>query len=86
MNSSNGLVAALTSIQRRTDTTPAVATSTPLELFIYMHTRDFSEQTRCGSTVSRGHSAETGSSPGRLGDPRFRERVRGTTTGAGIRI
>ena len=79
---------ALTSIvlQRRTGTTPAVATPTPPKLSIYMRTRNFSEQARRSGTVSRGHSTETGSSSGRLGDPRYRERVRSTTVGIGTKI
>ena len=80
-----GSVQALTSVvlQRRTGTTPAVATPTPPKLFIYMRTRNFSEQARCSSTVFGGHSAETRSSSGGLGYSRYRERVRSILNRAG---
>jgi hypothetical protein len=58
-----------------------VATPTPPKLFIYMRTRNFSEQARCSSTVFGGHSAETRSSSGGLGYSRYRERVRSIAIG-----
>ena len=70
-------------LQRRTSTTPAVATPTPPRLLIFMRTRSFFEQARCSSTVSGGHFTEARSSSGRLGDSRYRERVRNTTIGVG---
>jgi hypothetical protein len=73
-------------LQRRTGTTSAVATPTPPRLLIFMRTRNFSAQARCSSTVYRGHFTETRSSSGRLGDSRYRGRVRSTTIGVGIRI